>query len=113
MIGNGRAHHHCGKPQEHSVHENGDFWCDGVPVLGPFVELTIRVPLFDYLALNDCTHAEALDAILEELGAFTWDERDENGTRTVLRLRQGGEDRVYPLVVEHGPTGGRCLVVKK
>jgi hypothetical protein len=102
MIANGRAHHHCGKPQEHPVHENGDFWCDGVPVLGPFVELTIRVPLVGNLCFPKEAHEVVFETILEEMATFTWDEVDSHDTRTVLRLRQGGEDRVYPLKMVNG-----------
>jgi hypothetical protein len=109
VIGNGLPHKPCGAiPGHHEVHTYAEgqttpnFWCDGVPVLGPFVELTIRVPLVGYLDFEESDHERTLEAILEELGTFTWDEVDSRDTRTVLRLRQGGEDTVHPLRMVNG-----------
>lgn len=111
MIGNGVPKQHCGLPHEHVNHTQGGtpeaphFWCDGVPVLGPFIELVVRVPLVGTLDMGDVTHAEALEEILEEgLGTYVWDEMfPPNATALAsMRLRCGGEDRVYPLRMENG-----------
>lgn len=68
--------------------------------LTPFVELAVRVPLTDLFHIDEgFTHEEVLRYVLEEgLGTFIWDELDSPNTRSVLRLRWGGVDRVYPLV---------------
>lgn len=107
---------HCGNESLHTPHPNssgqppsstpeGDspsVWCDGVPPLKPFVELTVRVPLDNHFIsaedLADLGHGGALDWIMEEgLSTFIWDEVDSPNTRAVLRLRACGHDRVYPL----------------
>jgi hypothetical protein len=91
------------------VHENGDFWCDGVPVLGPFVELVVRVQLVGEMSMEPATHEEALMCILEEgVQTYVFDELLSSRTRVALRLRWGGEDRVYSLV----PDGDYALKVK-
>lgn len=121
MIGNGLPHKPCGAiPGHHEVHTYAErqtepsHWCDGVPVLGPFVELTIRVPLVDEMSMEPATHEEALMCIMDEgVQTYVFDELLSSRTRVALRLRWGGEDRVYPLVTEHSPTGSSCLVVKK
>lgn len=124
-IDNGTPSRHCGNDVEHPKHLNAVLgesapasftddgkvmmnarkvvydgtYCDGVPPLGDFVELTVRVPLTDYLAMTDVpTHSDALNAILDEgLSTYIWDELTSTRTRVALRLRTKGEDRTYPL----------------
>lgn len=95
---------HCGQAGQHDRHGNlpiDGTYCDGVPRLGPFVELTVRVPLTGHMSMEPATHDEALHCILDEgLGAYIWDMLDEPTTRAALRLRWGGQDRVYPLTLE-------------
>lgn len=102
-IDNGTPSRHCGLKAGHPKHQNimpaDGTYCDGVPPLEDFLELTVRVPLVAYLSLVEYPdHAAALEAILEEgLGTYVWDEIDSARTKVLLRLRAKGEDRVYPL----------------
>ena len=104
-IDNGTPKRHCGNQELHVKHLNvhaslvDGTYCDGVPELGEFVELTVRVPLVAYLNMNDCaSHQEALDTILDEgISTYIFDEVHSENSSVVLRLRVKGEDRVYPL----------------
>ncbi len=102
---------YCGAAEPHDRHVNEILgkWCTGVPPLTPFVELTVRVPLVGSMDMGDAEHSEVLGAILEEgLATYIWDELDSPETKSVLRLRVGGEDRVYPLVHQ-----GNGMVVRE
>ena len=92
---------HCGQPTSHARHATDGTWCDGITPLVPFGELTVRVPLTGHMSMEPATHDEALHCILDEgLGAYVWDMLDQPTTRAALRLRWGGQDRVYPLTLE-------------
>lgn len=109
VIGNGLPHKPCGAiPGMHEVHTYAEdqtepnFWCDGVPVLGSFIELVVRVPLTGELDQNGTTHEETLADVLEEPDAYLWDEVGGTTSRTALRVRHGGKDQVYPLRYVNG-----------
>lgn len=109
-IGNGLPNQHCGLKASHPMHANDGTYCDGVPPLGPFLELVVRVPLVDELAMTGADHQEALQCILDEgLQTFAFDELTNPRTSVALRLRWCGEDRVYPLV----PDGDYSLKVRE
>lgn len=101
-------HVHCGNQKQHERHPNSPIepggpgsysYCDGVPPLEPFLELVVRVPLIGEMSMHPATHQEVLECILEEgLQTYAFDELTSARTRVALRLRWGGEDRVYPLV---------------
>lgn len=92
---------HCGLLASHSRHPNSGTpsWCDGIPPLEPFIELVVRVQLKDHLNPGGLTHSQLLKDIQEEgLQTYVWDEIDTSGTVAALRVRWGGNDRVYPVV---------------
>lgn len=99
---------HCGEAEQHPQHANTsntvleNAYCNGVPLLPPFVEMFVRVPLESMLEEGELmSHAQMLADIVEEgLGAFILDKIDHPTTRSALRLRWGGEDKVYPLRAE-------------
>lgn len=111
---------HCGNLEPHELHPNhvpvegaatipqevraDGTWCDGILPLKPFLDLSIRVPLVGEMSMDPATHEEALDIVLEELPSFTWDQMFPPGptATSTLRLRWGGEDRVYPIRYENG-----------
>lgn len=106
---------HCdiaGAHGKHSnpTHENLTAWCDGIPILDPFVELTLRVPLRKFFgdALEEATQQNVLGILTEEGLGVLVDEIGDEGTTTVLRVRAGdGEDRTYPLVKGDVSTAGQ------
>lgn len=96
---------HCGTAVKHSQHPNctttilENAYCDGVPLLPPFVEFTMRVPLGE--EVDHLSHGELLADILREgLGSFVLNFIEAESTRSVLRVRFGGQDRAYPLKPE-------------
>lgn len=95
---------HCDNPEPHDKHTNHhpDFpyaWCDGVPVLEPFIELTVRVPLRNFYADEKPNHVTVLHLLAEEGPGIILDEIGVDNVATLLRVRTGdGVDRVYPLV---------------
>lgn len=106
-------HRHCGLLAGHPKHSNitpvDGSYCDGVTPLGPLLELVVRVPLVEEMSMDGATHEEVLACILEEgLQTYAFEELTSSRTRVALRLRWGGEDRVYPLV----PDGDYALKVK-
>lgn len=93
----------CPVKEQHEVHPNAregvlNAWCDGQPVLEPFVELTVRVPLGEFGAEGG-THAEVLRDIRDEgIGTYVVDPIGDPGVAVALRLRTAdGVDRVYPV----------------
>jgi hypothetical protein len=110
---------HCGNTEPHDRHENlvnvtplgsaeeklvpGDgSWCDGIPPLQEFVELTVRVPLSAYFGDEKpedlgLDHRAVLQALGEETGYanFILELADASDSSWVLRLRAAGQDRVY------------------
>jgi hypothetical protein len=112
QLSNGIPKRHCGLQEAHFAHPNtaplaphpvDGTYCDGVPELGSFVELAVRVPLAHFFGDRQVGQKEALNLFGDEgLGLFLDEflQPIENGTRAVLRVRAGGEDQVYPLTCE-------------
>jgi hypothetical protein len=94
---------HCGKPEEHDVHPNVtdgrlNAYCDGVPQLDAFLELVVRVPIAPFGFPKDMPHEDLVQEIRDEgIGTFVIDQIDDDLSRVALRVRWGGQDRVYPL----------------
>jgi len=112
---------HCGNVELHERHASvgefvpvsasgrrvqvGQTWCDGIPPLEPFVELTVRVPLAHFMGSDpEARHHKVILGWLAEEGlGVIVDEMGERGSATVLRVRTGdGVDRVYPLIRKKG-----------
>lgn len=100
---------HCGKLDPHDKHSMPDqgfvhgpefknTWCDGVPPLGPFVELLVRVPLGNF-GPEGVTHAELMRDICDEgIGTYAIEPIGNPGVSVNLRVRTvDGVDRVYPV----------------
>lgn len=98
---------HCGDLQPHDKHPNQStiggkasvgMWCDGIPPLEPFLELTVRVPLGNFPGEGG-THTELMRDICDEgIGTYAIDPIGDPGVTVVLRVRtQDGVDRVYPV----------------
>jgi hypothetical protein len=97
-------HVRCPRPELHDKHPNStntvvvNAWCDGQLVLEPFVELVVRVPLKEFGFDDEMSLAEVVKEIREEgIGTYVIDTMDDPTTRVALRVRWGGEDRVFPV----------------
>lgn len=98
---------HCGNTEPHDKHPTTGAWCDGVPPLEPFVELVVRVPLTGDLAFPGEEHALIVQCILDDLPSYVFEEMyPPTAAKSSLRVRAGGEDRVYPLRYENGDWHG-------
>lgn len=103
-IDNGMSKVHCGLAEEHDVHLNSfpetvGSYCDGVPPLGHFVELTVRVPMVALFGNDPTTQDKVLGLLHDEGLGILIDEVTESDTRCALRVRSGdGKDKVYPLL---------------
>lgn len=99
---------HCGQPGYHPKHQNthplppnpvDGTWCSGVPVLEPFVEVTVRVPFNVALKSGEFVPKDHRGALMMlaiiGLGSVLVDNLDHADTRMTLRLRAGREDRFY------------------
>jgi hypothetical protein len=82
-------------------------WCDGIPPLEAFYELTTRVPLESF-QIAGASHEEALN-YLRDNGGLLFIMANVINSKVVLRVRAGGEDRVYPIIA--GRNGGFSMVV--
>jgi len=95
---------HCSDQQPHDMHLNTEpgtlkgSHCDGVPVLEPFVELTVRVPLKAFGANGGHVSHQGILRLIGErgLGAIV-DAMNSEHARVALRVRAGDRDRVYPI----------------
>jgi hypothetical protein len=102
---------HCGDKEPHDKHANAvvpNAWCDGVPPLESFYELTIRVPLSCYGHADD-SHQQALHLLNEEGLGFILDQATNTAALLALRVRAGGEDRFYPMF-PNGTAGFKMVV---
>jgi hypothetical protein len=104
---------HCGKLEEHERHPNRapgpDYdWCDGVPPIEPFVELTIRVPLKPQGVVAD-NHEMARRLFGRKGLGFFVENLEHPDTRLVLRIRTTDKDAVYPVI--HRDTGLTAVVM--
>lgn len=103
---------HCGNANHHDRHVNlpvDGSWCDGIPLLPPFYELTIRLPLEVAGGIGaGASHQQALDYLQEWSLRVILDMVSD--AQTVLRVRTtDGVDKVYPVVA--GRNGGFSAVV--
>lgn len=100
-IDNGLQNEHCGSPVQHPKHlvvVNG-VYCDGVPRLEPFVELTVRASLTELFGDVVVTHDQALHLLGKYGLGMLVDIIGKPGTAIVLRVRSGdGNDHVYPMI---------------
>jgi len=99
---------HCGVAGSHVQHPNPQpeqdtAWCDGVPQLEAFTELTIRVPLG-----KEVSHQEVLSLLSNNGLLFFVDSMDHERTKLVMRVRTGDKDKVYPIIKR--PTGLTAVV---
>lgn len=110
-IDNGTPSKHCGNPEPHEKHAVTENWvtgeylpdersyCDGVPPLELFVELTVRVPMVALFGNDPTTQDKVLGLLHDEGLGILIDEVTESDTRCALRVRSGdGKDKVYPLL---------------
>ena len=110
---------HCGNPEKHDRHSNVRLddvadpkvfeyegsWCDGIPPLEPFAELTIRVPLTrnvdgtGAIVVGDGSTYDLVVEILTDGDILSIFQAYFPLAKTsrVLRVRWGGRDEVYPL----------------
>lgn len=92
---------HCEVVRKHDRHSNEDTdgsWCDGVPRLEAFIELTIRVPMTSFMGDLKEDHQVVMGWLADEGIGIIVDEVGETA-RTCIRVRTSdGIDRVYPLV---------------
>jgi hypothetical protein len=113
---------YCGNIEEHDKHpmpgqgfvRGPDFknaWCDGVPELKPFVELTIRVPL-QSAAFASTSH-EAAMRFMERAGLEMFiNYMDHPDTSLVMRVRTADRgDRVYPIIRNAEGKGFKAVVM--
>lgn len=103
---------HCGNEEPHDKHQNArgipgvgmtdlPSWCDGVPPLSQFVELTIRVPLRpEGPSAKD--HKTALEVLARHGLSLFVTYMDHPSTDMVMRVRTADKDRVYPIIKRKG-----------
>lgn len=111
-VDNGTPSRHCGKIEPHGKHHNvrspggkplgmNDLpsYCDGVPPLEPFVELTIRASMQELFGEMAPTQEQAQHLVARYGLGLLIDCLDKPETAMVLRVRSGdGQDKVYPLL---------------
>lgn len=102
-IDNGTPKRHCGLKTGHPRHWNinptDGTYCDGVPELGHFVELTVRVPMVAFFGNDPTTQDKVMQLLHDEGLGIILDELVDADTRCALRVRSGdGEDKMYPLL---------------
>ena len=111
-VDNGTPSKHCGILEPHPKHQNVrspggkplglkdlPSYCDGVPPLEPFVELTIRASVRELFGEVTMTHDQALCMVSKYGLGMLVDCIDKPETAKVLRVRSGdGKDKVYPLI---------------
>jgi hypothetical protein len=109
---------HCGDTREHSKHVNEDpgfvrgSWCDGVPPLSSFVELTIRVDLERWAGTAGGQDHETVLKFLAEHGfGVIIDGIGHKLGAVVLRVRTEDRDKVYPIIKATGSTGLTAVVM--
>ena len=118
---------HCGKLEQHDKHPNyipvqgtipatdgvtiDGSWCDGVPPLEAFAELTIRVPLSKGGVA--ATSHEAAFKLVQAAGLSLFvNYLDHPKTALVMRIRTAdGQDRVYPVIRNKDGKGFRAVVM--
>jgi hypothetical protein len=95
---------HCGTDSYHEKHSlaccDEGHWCSGVPVLPPFLELSIRVPL--EVAFPGETQGMSQEVALRlvqyyGLGEAIMNNVDNPEVQSTLRVRAGGKDQFYPV----------------
>ena len=110
-IPNGTPSKHCGNPEPHERHASVGEWCDGVPPLEPFLELTVRASVRELFGDVNPSHQQALHLIARYGLGMLVDCIEKPETARVLRVRTGdGVDKVYPLLVNADNKGFKAVV---
>jgi hypothetical protein len=115
-IDNGAPNVHCGNPAPHVRHGNTrkarGSWCDGIPPLEPFVELTIRATLTELFGIDKpIRHDRALHLIAKYGMGMLVDCIDKPDTAMVLRVRTNdGRDKVYPIIKSSEGQGFKAVL---
>lgn len=107
---------HCGNPELHVKHASvgefvpvsatgervqvGQAWCDGVPPLPPFVEVTVRVPIeqLGFIDADKVPHQLVLDE-LGRVGLGPVFSSIAYAMALIIRVRTSdGIDKIYPML---------------
>lgn len=94
---------HCGNDDLHVKHANtviANAWCDGVPPLPPFVEVTVRIPIekLGFFDADKVPHQLVLDE-LGRVGLGPVFSSIAHAMALIMRVRTSdGIDKIYPMV---------------
>lgn len=114
FIDNGTPKRHChlkcSHPRHHNINPTDGTYCDGVPEVEPFLELTVRASIKELFGEMNLTHEQALHLVGRYGLGMLIDCIGKPETAMVLRVRVGEKDQVYPLLKDRLTSGYKAVV---